>query len=83
MSTTLVGGPNGLARLDLAGVMSTAELPESFGGEHPDLAAHDALGLATDSALALKADIHSHPYATTSHAHVDGTCRQDSRGMPK
>lgn len=46
------------------------------GGEHPDLATHNTLGLATQSELdtvaAAKADVHSHPYSSDSHNH-DGT----------
>jgi hypothetical protein len=35
----------------------------AVGGEHPDLAAHTTLGLATE---------HAHPYAADDHAHADG-----------
>lgn len=47
------------------------------GGDHPDLAAHDTLGLATQAELnghnhdATYAAAHSHPYAATSHGHLD------------
>lgn len=48
----------------------------SDGGVHPDLSAHNTLGLATqselDSVAAAKADVHSHPYSSTSHNH-DGS----------
>jgi hypothetical protein len=45
---------------------------------HPDLAAHDALGLATDDALAAhhhdaaySGTAHTHSYAATSHPHAE------------
>ena len=45
-------------------------------GLHPDLTAHDLMGLATQSELnavaQAKADIHAHPYAPSSHSHAIG-----------
>lgn len=66
------------ATLDPAtGLLAAEQAPQSApgpAGEHPDLAEHDALGLATDTALTSHANAASHTDARTplAHAHADG-----------
>lgn len=61
---------------------STAVITGTPSGAHPDLASHDALGLATDSDLSthagnatahgsFAASGHTHSYAATSHSHAE------------
>lgn len=67
--------PDSATWTDLTDGGQTSLHTHAGSGAHPDLATHDALGLATQSELdavaAAKADVHSHPYAATSHSHVD------------